>query len=197
MNRSYYSNSIQRFAQDSDDHILGVLTTQHSFELGLLQRDAWRSQIQMFHQIYADAPDLHGHLFFEFAIPRMGKRVDVILIYRGIVFVLEFKVGETQYPKHAIDQVVDYGLDLKNFHSGSHDRPVIPVLVCTQAETVPNDLVSSPDGLYQPIRSNAENLWNVVAATADQIGEPEFDPEEWARSIYKPTPTIVEAAQAL
>ena len=80
-------------------------------------------QIQLFREVLTAAPNFTGHLFFEFGIPRMGKRVDVVLTHRGIIFVLEFKVGEEQYPKHAVDQVVDYGLDLKNFHSGSHDRP--------------------------------------------------------------------------
>lgn len=197
MNRSYYSNSAASFAHDSDDHILGVLTTHHSFALDLLQRNAWRFQIQLFRKILALEPNLPAHLFFEFAIPRMGKRVDVVLAHRGVIFVLEFKVGEQQYPKHAIDQVIDYGLDLKNFHSGSHERPVVPMLVSTHAESAPNTLVVSADGLYQPLRANAENLWDVIRETADKIAEPDFDADEWARSIYKPTPTIVEAAQAL
>jgi len=197
VNRSYYSSSTDRFSHDSDDHIIGVLTTHHSFALDSLQRNAWRYQIQLFRKILAVEPNLQGHLFFEFAIPRMGKRVDVVLTHRGVIFVLEFKVGEKQYSKHAIDQVVDYGLDLKNFHSGSHERPVVPVLVATHAESAPNSLVGSVDGFYQPLRANAENLWDVIDEATNQIAEPDFDAEEWARSIYKPTPTIVEAAQAL
>lgn len=197
VNRSYYSSTTGGFVRDTDDHILGVLTTHHSFDLGSLQKNAWRFQIQLFRNILTMAPNLKGHIFFEFGIPRMGKRVDVVLIYRGIIFVLEFKVGEKQYPKHAIDQVVDYGLDLKNFHSGSHERPVVPVLVSTHAESAPSRLVGSVDGLYQPLRANAQNLWDVIDEVANQIAEPDFDAEEWAQSIYKPTPTIVEAAQAL
>ncbi len=73
----------------------------------------------------------------------------------------------------------------------------MPILVSTHAEPAPNALVGSPDGLYQPLRANADNLWDVIDETASQIAEPEFDAEEWAQSIYKPTPTIVEAAQAL
>lgn len=197
MNRSYYSNSTDSFGHDSDDHVLGVLAAHHSFELDLLQKNAWRFQIQLFREILAVVPSLCGHLFFEFAIPRMGKRVDVVLTHRGVIFVLEFKVGEKQYPKHAIDQVIDYGLDLKNFHSGSHERPVVPILVSTHAESAPNALACSADGLYQPLKANAENLSDVILEVADQIAEPDFDGEEWAQSIYKPTPTIVEAAQAL
>ena len=197
MNRSYYSSTTKSFSTDSDDHILGVLTNHHSFALDSLQKNAWRFQIQQFRKILAVATRLNGHLFFEFAIPRMGKRVDVVLTHRGVIFLLEFKVGEKHYPKHAIDQVVDYGLDLKNFHSGSHERPVVPILVCTHAESVPNSLIGSSDDLYQPLKANAENLWKVIDDAAYQIAEPDFDAEEWAQSVYKPTPTIVEAAQAL
>ena len=147
MNRSYYSASTEDFLHDSDDHILGVLTARHPFSLDQLQRNAWIFQIQLFRKLISDAPDIIGHLFFEFAIPRMGKRVDVVLTHRGIIFVLEFKVGEKQYPKHAVDQVVDYGLDLKNFHSGSHNKLVMPILVSTQAPEVKNSLVDSGEGL--------------------------------------------------
>lgn len=197
MNRSYYSSTTGGFIRDSNDHILGILTKHHSFDLDSRQRNAWIFQIRLFREILTAAPDFEGHVFFEFGIPRMGKRVDVVLTHCGIIFVMEFKVGEQQYPKHAIDQVVDYGLDLKNFHSGSHERPVVPVLVCTHAQPVPNNLTGSDDGLYQPLRANADNLLGVVNKVANQISEPEFDAEEWAQSIYKPTPTIVEAAQAL
>lgn len=197
MNRSYYSASTEDFLDDSDDHILGVLTARHPFSLDQLQRNAWIFQIQLFRKLISDAPDIIGHLFFEFAIPRMGKRVDVVLTHRGIIFVLEFKVGEKQYPKHAVDQVVDYGLDLKNFHSGSHNKLVIPILVSTHAPEFKNSFLDSGDGLYAPLKANAQNLLGVVSDVANQVNEPDFDDEAWAKSIYKPTPTIIEAAQAL
>ena len=44
----------------------------------------------------------------------MGKRADVVLLTGGIVFVLEYKAGETSYPRHALDQALDYTTDLKN-----------------------------------------------------------------------------------
>jgi len=195
--RSYYSAPFQQFLNDSDEHVLGALAKSHHLSLDLLQTNAWRAQIQIFRRILGDGELTGGYLFFEFAIPRMGKRVDVILIYRGLVLVLEFKVGERDYPKHALDQVVDYGLDLKNFHAGSHGRPVVPILVCTEAERVSSEIVSQEDGLYRPLLANSRNLAEIINGAADQVAEPEFDPKDWANSPYKPTPTIIEAAQAL
>jgi len=138
-----------------------------------------------------------GYIFFEFAIPRMGKRVDTIIVHNGIVFVIEFKVGEKVYSRHAIEQVEDYGLDLKNFHSGSHDKPVVPILAATSASSKENRLIRNDDGLYEPLFANGENLVSTIHSVGIEVNEPSFNAEEWAKSIYKPTPTIIEAAQAL
>ena len=197
MKRSYYAASIEEFERHEDDAILGVLARHHRFALDSGQKNAWMAQIRLFRRILAETPTFAGHLFFEFAIPRMGKRVDVVLIHRGVIFVLEFKVGEREYPKHAVAQVEDYALDLKNFHSGSHDRPVVPVLVATNADNTSNEIDRMSDGLYRPMRTNAARLYSLIQEVAAEIREPDFDAEAWALSIYRPTPTIIEAAQAL
>jgi hypothetical protein len=127
----------------------------------------------------------------------MGKRVDVVVILGGIVFPIEFKVGEQQYPRYAIDQVEDYGLDLKNFHTGSHDKPVVPILAATRAEPKANTLKAAEDKLYSTLKANEETLIPLIDQAAREIAEPTIDAEEWADSAYRPTPTIVEAAQAL
>jgi len=85
----------------------------------------------------------------------MGKRVDVILLSRGIIFVLEFKVGDNLYSAHALDQVMDYALDLKNFHATSHARPIVPILVATHAKATSLTLMPYEDLVYQPLKANA------------------------------------------
>jgi hypothetical protein len=196
MNRAYYSNSIETFLTDDEQKILGELAQSHQFVLEDLQKNAWIKQIKILKQ------NLHGltngHVFFEYSIPRMGKRVDVILILNGIVFVLEFKVGETNYTKHAFDQVLDYSLDLKNFHEQSHNRPIIPILVATEANS--NGKVSAiayEDNIYQPIEANSKNIGRIVTHFGKEIPFSYIDPMVWQNSLYKPTPTIIEAAQAL
>ena len=131
MSRAYYSASLEKFFNDSSDSILGELTRQHQFALEDLQRNAWISQIEILKNELTDLPG--SYLAFEYAIPRMGKRVDVVILYLGVVFVLEFKVGEKSYPNSALEQGLDYSVDLKNFHEQSHSRAIVPIIVATEA----------------------------------------------------------------
>ena len=73
-----------------------------------------------------------GRIIFEYDIPRLGKRVDVVLLLHGIIFCLEFKVGETNVLEADVDQVLDYALDLKNFHKYSQDQLIVPILIATK-----------------------------------------------------------------
>jgi hypothetical protein len=129
----------------------------------------------------------------------MGKRVDVIVLYAGRVFVLEFKVGEGDYPAAALEQALDYALDLKNFHAQSHQREIVPVLVATNAKEVPQTIQKFDDGVFRPLKCNADNYLDSIWVLNQQEGEfvPPVDALEWLKSMYLPTPTIVEAAQAL
>ena len=70
-------------------------------------------------------------LYLTYDIPRLGKRIDVVLLFKGIVFCVEFKVGESKILEADIDQVLDYALDLKNFHKFSQDNLIVPILVAT------------------------------------------------------------------
>ena len=194
--RAYYSNSIEGFLGDSNEQILGMLSNHHQFALEDLQKNAWIEQIAILKGLFLSQPDLSGHLFFEYAIPRMGKRVDVVLLLQDVIFVLEFKVGEEAYPQYAIDQAVDYCLDLKNFHEQSHNRKIVPVLVSTQAPAVSNAIEISSDEVFSTLRTNQHNLLDVIRQVPIRIQAP-ISPNVWARSSYKPTPTIIEAAQAL
>jgi len=194
MKRSYYSNSIPQFLLDDERLILGELSLNHSHALEDLQKNAWVKQIEALK--YSLKNIQKGQIYFEFAIPRMGKRVDNILIINNLIFVLEFKVGETQYQKHAIEQVVDYCLDLQNFHEGSHKEKLIPILVSTKAVGMSNDFQCN-DNLFAPLKANYENLTEIISSALSLSNDTTIDSTQWENSIYKPTPTIIEAAQAL
>lgn len=126
----------------------------------------------------------------------MGKRVDNVLIINDLIFVLEFKVGDNQYQKHSLEQVVDYCLDLQNFHEGSHNEKLIPVLISTKAEPIEN-VFTCEDNLFEPLKANQQNLSGVIHKTLLQSNGKQINATDWENSIYKPTPTIIEAAQAL
>jgi hypothetical protein len=196
MRRSYYSNSVQAFLKDSESSILGKLTRHHEFALEDLQKNAWIGQILILKKALVSYNG-NAHIYFEYSIPRMGKRVDVILLLKGLIFVLEFKVGEIRYSNHAIEQALDYSLDLKNFHEQSHLRRIIPVVVATEAPVIKNKIVFYDDLVSFPLKANKENLLAVLLEVVSASNENPIDPFVWETSIYKPTPTIIEAAQAL
>lgn len=195
MQRAYYSNSIQEFLLASEDSILGQLTANHSNRtLEELQINAWRKQIKILKDQLAL---FEGQIYFEFTIPRMGKRVDNIVIINNAIFIIEFKVGDGGFLKHAVEQTIDYTIDLKNFHEGSHDAELVPVLVVTEAKSSP--VVSDHATIinHQDVaRTNQFNLAQTLNEFIDGY-KTAVDVVRWQSSIYKPTPTIVEAAQAL
>ncbi|WP_254920909.1 DUF2075 domain-containing protein [Flavobacterium sp. ov086] len=159
------------------------------------QSNAWQSQIKILKQTILS---FKGRVYFEFTIPRMGKRVDNILIIDNCIFVLEFKIGSKDYDKYAKDQAFDYGLDLNNFHEGSHKKIIIPILVADKASNVSNIYKKSLDNLYETIVANENNLSEVISKTLSEFKSSEIiNVENWENSIYKPTPTIIEAATAL
>jgi len=197
VSRYFYSNSVQDFRADDTSRILGELARNYPNQnLAILQTSAWYTEIEILKESLLPVSD--GHIFLEFGIPRMGKRADCVLVIGDIVYVLEFKIGERSYPLYAIEQFDDYALYLKNFHEGSHTLRIIPLLICTDATAEPQIIIPWKDSVYAPLRANQSNLASVLTWLIG-VFEPgaTIDPLAWADSRYKPTPTIVEAAQAL
>ncbi len=180
--------------EDSETKILGELSLRHNFALEDLQKNAWIAQIKILKNSLQFLD--RGQIYFEFLIPRMGKRVDNVLIVNDLIFVLEFKVGDTKYQKQSIEQVVDYCLDLKNFHEGSHHAKLIPIVISTSAESAEN-VICQKDNLFQPLKANQQNLAQIIDFVLSQNAGNDICVYGWESSVYKPTPTIIEAAQAL
>jgi len=193
--RSYYSAPIADFLKQSSSEILGVIHSNDSFaETTLLQHNTWEQEVQILKEQLRDFTE--GRIIFEYTIPRMGKRVDVVLLHKNIVFLLEFKGGDTEYRQATYDQVYDYALDLRNFQKESHDKLLVPIMVPTEAPKFKNEL-KERDRIIEPIRCNGHNIGGAIKYIAEQYNEPDFDYVKWENSEYLPTPTIVEAAQAL
>lgn len=195
MRRAYCAFLISRFLSHSDAELLGKLTARHEFALEDLQRDAWLTEIAILKRELAGIEN--GYVFFEYAIPRMGKRTDVILLIGGNVFVLEFKVGAKHYGRAAIDQVTDYALDLSYFHKESHTRNIVPILVATLAPAKSDQSIELRESVATPLLANSHNIATLLSIATSRLPKAPIDPRAWALSPYQPTPTIVEAAQAL
>ena len=194
--REYYSNSIALFIKSDVDEILGKLTRNSDFDLGQNQRDAWIEEINVLQKALVS---YSGSIYFEYSIPRMGKRIDVVLIIGPVIFILEFKVGGKEFSSSAIDQVWDYALDLKNFHSSSHDHFIAPIFIATNAKNITPVISLTPQSnkVLFPIKSNTEILKEVIDNTLSLLDGTPINMTEWEKGRYCPTPTIVEAAMAL
>ena len=196
MDRFYYQNSIAGFLADSEDAILGTLARNNTFDLTDLQRNAWLYEIRLLKDMLRTEPA--GQIVFEYSIPRLGKRIDVVLLLHGIVFVLEFKVGADGYLRQDLEQVWDYALDLKNFHEASRDLTIVPILVATDADDASGkkEVSRYDDQVFEPISANAEALPEIIRQFVAQYAR-DTDLSRWVFSRYMPTPTIIQAASSL
>lgn len=190
----YYSDTIDLFEKKSTNEIIGQITNENQFDSNRNTNQSWRSQIEILKETLID---LQGELFFEFSIPRMGKRVDCLLIIQNIVFVIEFKVGEKEYLSSNLDQVWDYALDLKNFHKPSHSALLIPILVATEAKNENFQFLQTTheDGLYKPLKANKKNLREILLNGIEFCkSSTTLIDQDYVKGSYSPTPTIIEAA---
>jgi DUF2075 family protein len=194
--RAYYSAPLIDFLSESADSIIGKIAQNHAQNLEHLQTGAWRQQIEI---LQRELQHLHsGHILFEALIPRMGRRADVVLIHQDLIFVLEFKVGAKRHLSQDLRQTHGYAVDLSYFHEGSHNKTIIPVLIATEAATTAITCRAIHDHVYDPITSNKHGLGAIVKHCVANIEPSEtVSIDAWLNSKYKPTPNIIEAAQAL
>ena len=197
LSRAWYSASIADFISATSDSIFAKLADNRDFDLVADQKEAWQQQLTLLREVLEG---LSGLICFEFTVPRMGRRIDVVLVIGSIVFVVEFKVGEVDFTQTALSQVWDYALDLKNFHASSHDAAVVPILVATKAdhETDFGILEAAPDRVYTPLLVAPNKLRSAIDLCVSAI--PANTPlhiQSWLSASYRPSPTIVEAARTL
>lgn len=193
----YYNDSINDFLTKSTEEIIGVITLKNDFDSTRLQNKSWEKQIAI---LKDSLKGYSGDIFFEFSIPRLGGRIDVIVIISGVVFVIEFKVGESKFHTQHIEQVWDYALDLKNFHKPSHTALIAPVLIATEAKRSFIEIVTTShnDNLLLPIKCNLNDLSLVIDETLTFLEcSLLLNGDEFASGAYSPTPTIIEAAVSL
>jgi hypothetical protein len=198
MKRYYYGDPIVEFLKKDSDSILGALVAANEFPLEMTQRDAWVRQIDLLQSVLKPYRN-SGHVYFEYSIPRLGSRIDVVAIIESLLFVLEFKVNETEFTTAAADQVCDYALDLKNFHETSHSLAIAPILIATEATTSPvlTGFASYHDKLLKPIKTSGEGLSQVIRCVIEHFPGNPILASAWESGRYCPTPTIIEAATSL
>ena len=202
INRYFYQSDIASFLTEDTDTIFGKMSRADEMDTASTQKFAWQEEIAIMKEVLAPYANEQAQIIFEYTIPRLGKRIDVVLLLRERVFVIEFKAGEDEYNHADVDQVLDYALDLKNFHQGSADRLIVPILVATDSTTFSTicKLSHYDDGVYEPLMTDASHLGDIICLVLDDNQPPQnyaVSMADWARSRYAPTPTIIEAARSL
>lgn len=198
MLRCYYGSSAARFLCEDVKAVLGALAAASEFAVEQTQMTAWEAEIELLRASLQKVPQ-PGAIYLEFSVPRLGKRIDAVVVLGAIVFVIEFKVGATEFWRSARDQVWDYALDLKNFHEASHDKTICPVLIASNADKQDWHLEKSTyhDGVFRPVLVSGDQIAEVFSRVLNHCPGGTIRAEEWSVGRYLPTPTIIEAATAL
>lgn len=198
--RCLYNNSFEEFCQENNEAILGTICQNYHGEIGTKTRDSWEEEIILLKDIVSICRMAKGTIIFEYDIPRLGKRIDAVLLYRGIIFCLEFKVHEKELSESFVDQVLDYALDLNNFHKYSQNKVIIPILIGKKYKKLSN-IVIQPSGysdkVMNPLITDFNGLSNIIDRVLIEFPNEEEIHEKWVNSPYAPTPTIIEAARSL
>ena len=197
--RCLYENNVARFICESSESILGKLAQNTKGKLMTTQIEAWEGEISIMQESLSKLEDKNGQIVFEYDIPRLGKRIDVVLLFKGIIFCIEFKVGENRILEMDIDQVLDYALDLKSFHKFSQDRVIVPILVATDHRGSSDSIKMSvyDDKIVNPLVTGKDGFFRLLRIVTAKFPHEKPINQNWIISPYAPTPTIVEAARTL
>ena len=166
--------------------------------LELKQRDSWEASVSLLQHALAEGDDA-WHIFMECDLLRLEKRADAILLTDRAIFVLEFKMGAQKPTLTDLRQTDNYAMDLHDFHAGSRHVPIIPILI---APGMPKAELAAPlfwHGVLPVMLANGAMLWDIVARAQAAIPRPSkpIDAIAWARSAYRPVPSVLEAARLL
>ena len=199
MSRCLYNSSFENFINSDNDSILGELNRKVHGVVLTTSMEAWESEISIMKDVISSLSTDAGEIIYEYDIPRLGKRVDVVLLVEGIVFCLEFKVGESRILETDVDQVLDYALDLKNFHKFSEDRIIVPILIATNYKNSSTNIQMSvyDDRVVNPLVTGKAGVSYLINEVLKQFPNESPVNPDWIISPYAPTPTIIEAAKSL
>ena len=205
MTRCLYHASINEFLQLSPEALLGTFVDNYHGVAMTTTNEAWADEIRIMQEVLLPWKDEDGQVIFEYDIPRLGKRIDVVLLLRGLIFCLEFKTRQEAKKENMqsyIEQVLDYALDLKNFHLLSQNRIIFPILIHPWISKSSSVFKASvyDDSIYNPLLTGPAGLQQLIADVLAHAGATAPDPSlgaDWIISPYSPTPTIIEAAKRL
>lgn len=191
---AFYSNDIKTFLNQNEDEIFGIIAKNDEFDSASKQKDAWIAQIRLLKNVLNKYSN--GSVIFEYTIPRVGGRIDNVVLLDDTIFVLEFKVGNEIYTGSAATQARTYAIDLANFHEESHNKTIVPILIATDAPECDLQINKYKNNVYDVIYTNGNNLTKIFNQFK-KLFSSRIQLNKWLNSRYVPTPTIIEAAEIL
>ena len=202
-----YNKLVAEFLAEND-----VDSLAHEIEKGAdgfaatgKQWDVWEKEIQVLRSVLTD--DFNdSRVIFEYTIPRIHCRLDVVLLHHGHVFVLEFKGHEKQskrnngVTKRNKQQVERYARYLKACHSLCHECTIFPILVGIDSNRKEIATACDEFHVYEVSIADQKSLVDVInQLSAMEDGSktcPDKDYSNWMVSwidgAYSPSPNIIE-----
>ena len=178
-----YEKSLGRKMDDVRQHLGLVFHRYLSGEAGIKRLEIF------FNGVKIKAAD-------PFLLKKSTQAMDTeTLIIRGKKILV--KVGDSEYRKSTADQVMDYALDLKYFHELSADRYIIPISIPTEAPSVCNEVSFMEDKISNVLKCTKDNIGLTIGSVLSSVQDQDLSIADWINSRYAPTPTIIEAAQAM
>ncbi len=204
---AYYFDTLKQHNEEPLSSIVGAISISYSKEhLDQKQQQTitWEDTVSIFKDFYAKSLNKIIHLpewkiLYEYKIPRRAKKIDVVLLSKNLIFVIEVKNKQKQYSITDKRQLEDYCLDLRDFHFQSKDKVIIPILLCTDAADFENDITINDDFVQEILLANRHSLANIISTATSKFSNigSQISVDKWNKSSYFPTPTIIEAAQTL
>lgn len=132
-------------------------------------------------------------IVLEYEIARRAKRIDLVVLYKSLIFCIEFKTGMEDLSLQNKRQLEEYALDLRDFHLMSSGKTIIPILATGDREFI-GELKNSEINI-SGINSIGKIICNYILDLQDSGNSCSL--QEWISSPYQPTPNIIEAAKNL
>ncbi|MBG9376015.1 DUF2075 domain-containing protein [Panacibacter sp. DH6] len=208
MRQAYFHSTIDSFLKADIDAIVGKLNIEATTFTSqwTMTTTSWKNSLFLLTQSFSEIVKIDKsiedwHILLEYEIPRLSKRIDVIVIAEDLIFVIEFKYDRKKFDQQDIRQAEDYALDLRDFHLKSRGRTIFPILFAPLAENLFQQTHAvNESGVCSCLKANAKNFASIIYNTYlnyHNNSNNKINPYEWEQSEYEPTPTIVQAAKAL
>jgi hypothetical protein len=195
---AWWSGTVAALLEQADETIIERLSlrlVEAHYTARADQVKAWRALLPCL-RVAVKTFALDWRILIEYPLLRLGCRLDVVLVTDRAILVLEFKAAK--FDQAAIRQVADYALDLRDFHAGSRNHPIVPILVAASGIPAEPNWPLLWTNYENPVfQASPGSLPALLADILARIAHRGVEIEAWERAAYRPVPTIIEAALML